>query len=104
MDRRGNVNVSRFGPWISGCGGAINITQTAKRVVFCGTSTARGLKVDVSDGRLAIVTEGSGRKLLAGVEQITFSGGYARQSGQHVMAITESAVFEMTQGAWNSPK
>ena len=95
-DQDGNINVSKFKGRVAGCGGFINITQNAKRVVFCGTFTASGLKVAVNDGKLSILTEGKAKKFLKNVEQITFSGKYAQKIHQPVLYITERAVFELT--------
>lgn len=95
MDQFGNVNVSKFGPRIAGAGGFINITQGTGRVVFCGTLTASGLKLEIEDNKLKIVNEGKIKKLVKKVEHITFSGEYGRTSGNKYLYVTERAVFEL---------
>jgi propionate CoA-transferase len=96
-DKDGNINVSKFGPKIAGCGGFINISQNSKKVVYCGTFTAGGLKVKVENGKLNIEKDGKFNKFISTVEQISFSGEYARSIGQTVLYITERAVFRLTK-------
>ncbi|MBS3815646.1 MAG: malonate decarboxylase subunit alpha [Hadesarchaea archaeon] len=95
VDESGNVNVSRFGGRFAGCGGFIDITQNAQKVVFCGTFTAKGLEVEVGDGELNIIQEGSINKLVEDVDQITYSGAYGVEREQEVLYITERCVFSL---------
>jgi propionate CoA-transferase len=97
-DQYGNINVSKFEGRPIGCGGFINVSQNSKKVVFCGTFTAQGLKVAIQDGRIQILREGKIRKFKDHVEQITFSGAYAAKTKQPVLYVTERAVFELING------
>jgi propionate CoA-transferase len=97
-DEHGNVNVSKLGKRITGSGGFIDISQTAKAMVFCGTFTNGDMELDVRDGRISIVKEGNTKKFRKQVEQITFSGEFATKKGQPVLYVTERAVFRLENG------
>lgn len=94
MDKEGNINVSRFSSFLVGPGGFVEISQSTKKLVFCGTFTAGLADIEIKDGELNIKRDGQ-KKILNEVEQITFNGKEARARGeQEIMAVTERAVFE----------
>lgn len=95
-DAEGNLNVSKFGPRIAGCGGFIDISQNSKECVFCGTFTANGLDVQVQGGKLVIVKEGSVKKFIRKVEQVTLNGKFESRKNKKISLVTERAVFELT--------
>jgi len=80
VDAVGNVNVSKIESAIIGTGGFIDISQKARKVVFCGMLAVRG----------------KFPKFVSKVHQITFSGDNAIASGQEVLYVTEAAVFRLT--------
>lgn len=94
-DAQGNINVSKFKGKMVGCGGFVNITQNTRDVVFCGSFTAGKSDIRIVDGKLQIIEDGPYTKFVEKVEQITFSGSYATKSGQHVLYVSERAVFEL---------
>ena len=94
-DRHGNLNVSKFGPRLAGAGGFINISQSAKSVIFVGTFTVGNMIVAFSNGQIAICQEGDTRKFVSDVEHRTFSGTESLRRGQRVLYITERCVFQL---------
>jgi propionate CoA-transferase len=64
-------------------------------VIFGGTFTAAGAEVSWPGGVTRIDREGAKGKFVDAVEQITFSGPFARERGQRVLYVTERAVFRL---------
>jgi propionate CoA-transferase len=95
-DREGNLNVSKFGPRLAGAGGFINISQSAKSVVFVGTFSAGDLEVAVEDGRLKLLNDIGPKKFVHSVEHRTFAGSEAVRRGQPVLYVTERCVFRLS--------
>ena len=95
FDAQGNVNASKLGGVPVGPGGFIDIAQNAHKVVFCGAFDAKGADIRIGGGRVEIAKHGVIAKLVAMVDQITFSGAQARKQGQEVLYVTERAVFRL---------
>ena len=95
VDQQGSVNASRFGKVLTGCGGFIDISQNAKKVVFCGSFAVKS-EQDIRQDGLLVHSPGKFKKFIKQVEQITFSGKYAQEKGQEVLYVTERATFRLT--------
>ena len=101
-DRLGNINVSKFGnTLVTGSGGFIDISQSSKRCIFAATFFAKAGKFSFENDQLNIIEEGQGIKFVNNVEQITYSGEFARREGrQKVYLVTERCVFQLVQDGW----
>lgn len=93
IDKDGNNNVSRMGTRLTGPGGFIDISSTTPKLIFAGTLMGKA-KVQVGDGRLTILQEGTIQKFVDTVGQITFAG-QASPDSQEVLYVTERAVFRL---------
>ena len=97
VDVEGNVNVSKLGkkPYLTaGCGGFVDITSQARKIVFSGWFEA-GAEIELTDNGLKVVSPGKFTKMVAEVEHVTFSGERARELGQDVLYITERCVMRL---------
>jgi propionate CoA-transferase len=98
IDTEGNVNVSKLGkkPYLTaGCGGFVDITARARKIVFAGQFEA-GAQFDLADDAIRIARPGRFPKLVEKVEHVTFSGRRARELGQDVLYVTERCVIRLT--------
>jgi propionate CoA-transferase len=98
VDREGNVNVSKLGkkPYLTaGCGGFVDITAHAKKIVFSGWFEA-GAEIALGEHGLQVAKPGRFTKMVDQVEHVTFSGARARAQGQDVIYVTERCVMRST--------
>jgi propionate CoA-transferase len=95
IDSDGNLNSSRFGNTLTGCGGFIDISQNTSKVVFCGAFSTKS-DIEVTENGLNIKNPGKHKKFVKKVQQVTFNGKYAAHLGKQVYYITERAVFKLT--------
>ena len=98
VDVEGNVNVSKLGkkPYLTaGCGGFVDITAHAKKIVFSGWFEA-GAQIDLTESGVSVRQPGRFTKMVEQVEHVTFSGQRAREQGQEVLYITERCVMRLS--------
>lgn len=98
VDTAGNVNVSKLGkkPYLTaGCGGFVDITAGARKIVFSGWFEA-GAEIALTPQGLSVARPGKFTKFVPEVEHVTFSGARARDLGQEVLYVTERGVIRLT--------
>jgi len=98
VDADGNVNVSKLGkkPYLTaGCGGFVDITSGAKKIVFSGWFEA-GAEIVLTPQGIKVATPGKFTKMVEAVEHVTFSGKRSRELGQEILYITERCVIRLT--------
>ena len=95
FDEHGNVNVSLIGSEYYGCGGYIDICHGAKKILFVGSFTAKGLELSKSSMRLNVDCEGKIQKAVKTVDEITYSPKMQIENSQEIKIITERCVFSI---------
>jgi propionate CoA-transferase len=96
----GDVNVSYLAarPHVTaGVGGFSDIVTKAPKIVYSGYFTAGKKDIEITDGKLNIVSDGTVAKFVPEIAQISFSGEMARRRRQEVLYITERCVIELTE-------
>ncbi|MCC8079447.1 MAG: hypothetical protein LIO57_05225 [Oscillospiraceae bacterium] len=95
VEKSGNVNGHYTKGKLSGIGGFANISQATKKVAFCFTFTAKGLRGTFDGEKVTIEHEGSIPKVVEKVQTFGFSVVNARENNQDIMYITERCVFRL---------
>ena len=100
VSEAGDVNVSYLAarPHVTaGVGGFNDIVTRAPKIVYSGYFTAGKKDIQVADGKLHIVSDGTVAKFVPEVAQVSFSGEMARRRRQDVLYITERCVIQLTE-------
>jgi len=98
VDRLGNVNVSKLAqrPYLTaGCGGFVDITANARKIVFSGLFEV-GAQLELSPSGMRVVAPGKQAKFVEQVEHITFSGPRGLRTGQEVIFVTERCTMRLS--------
>ncbi|UXI04481.1 CoA-transferase [Photobacterium sp. TY1-4] len=98
IDQHGNINASAFGEKLTGAGGFINIAASAKKLVFCGTLTTKGLQLGKNGRDIQIQQEGAIPKFVERVQQVTVATQHPDFWDKDIKIITERAVFSLHKG------
>ncbi len=80
----------------AGCGGFIDITSHAKRIIFSGFFSMPVPNCNWKRVSCVSLKKAKPKKLVQDVAHVTFSGKRAIRLGQQVQYITERCVLELT--------
>jgi acyl CoA:acetate/3-ketoacid CoA transferase len=100
VSEAGDVNASALParPHVTaGVGGFNDIITRAPKIVYSGYFTAGKKDIQIEDGQLKIISDGTIAKFVPEVAQISFSGEMARKRRQEVLYVTERCVIELTK-------
>ncbi|MGF1727327.1 malonate decarboxylase subunit alpha [Photobacterium nomapromontoriensis] len=98
IDQYGHINASAFGNQLTGAGGFINIVHSAKKLIFCGTFSTKGLELEKNDNHIIIKKEGNVTKFVEHVQQITVATNHPEYWSKEIKIITERAVLSLHKG------
>lgn len=94
------MNVSKLGkkPHLTaGCGGFVDITAHARKIVFASFFEA-GARFSLDSSGIRVTSAGKFAKIVDEVEQVTFCARRAREAGMEVVYITERCVMRANGG------
>lgn len=92
----GDLNSSKKEGLGIGVGGFMNIAGGAKHVVFISSFTAGKPEYQLGNGELHIIRDGTKKKFIRQIAQISFSAEVALDQGKDITYVTERAVFKLT--------